>query len=114
MRASAERPGLRSLSIAPAPVDLSRDRRNHITPAGVPGPPDTEARHRPDSDRDQDLYSIDLETGEQRRIADSPADDFAPAIAGGRLHWTRNHVDHSVVLVQGGGGEPRVIDTSVA
>jgi Tol biopolymer transport system component len=90
----------------PAPMP---DGRSAVIALASTGPPDAEARHRPDSDRDQDLYSIDLKTGELGRIADSPADDFAPAIVGGRLHWTRNHVEHSVVLVPSGGDGSRVI-----
>jgi len=78
----------------PGPAPMPDGRSAAIALASM-GPPDAEARHRPDSDRDQDLYSVDLKTRELRRIADSPADDFAPAIAGGRLHWTRNHVEQA-------------------
>jgi Tol biopolymer transport system component len=90
----------------PAPMP---DGRSAVVALASTSPPDAEARHRPDSDRDQDLYSVDLETGELRRLAGSPADDFAPLVANGRLYWTRNDIAHDVALVPATGGDSRVI-----
>jgi Tol biopolymer transport system component len=100
--------GLDTSAWFPGPAPMPTGRSAIVALAST-GPPDAEARHRPDSDRDQDLYSIDLQTGQLKPLVVSPGDDFAPVIASGVLHWTRNEIRDSVVVVPIAGGEPRVV-----
>jgi len=68
------------------------------------GPPDPEARHRPDADRDLDLYRLELSDGPLRPVVTEEGDDFRPQIVGGELYWTHNvyHDDVAVLPVEGG------------
>jgi Tol biopolymer transport system component len=100
------RSGLDTSAWFPGPAP-SPDGRSAVVALASVQSPNAEARHRPDSDRDLDLYTIDLKTGELQLVEDSPADDFAPVVSGGSLYWTRNHVEHSIVLVPFGGGPAR-------
>ena len=56
------------------------------------GPPDLEARHRPNADRDLDIYAVDLDTGKLRLEIADPGDDFALVISGNKLFWTHKEV----------------------
>jgi Tol biopolymer transport system component len=100
--------GLDTSAWFPGPAPLP-DGRSVIVALASSGRPNPEARHRPHSDRDQDLYSIDLASGERRRLTPSPGDDFAPVVAGGKVYWTRNQVEHAVVVVPFRGGEAHVL-----
>ncbi|MFQ5743554.1 MAG: hypothetical protein ACE5HV_08190 [Acidobacteriota bacterium] len=71
--------------------------------------PDPEDRHRPDADRDLDIYRLDLDTGQLEVVVQSPGDDFYPAVAGGFLYWTHNHLQDDVVVVPASGGEAKQV-----
>lgn len=73
------------------------------------GPPDREARHRPNADRDTDIYALELATGRLRAVVADPGDDFYPIIAGNYLYWTHNDFREQVVVVPIEGGEARIV-----
>lgn len=72
----------------------------------IPAPAD---RHRPDADRDTDIYTLDLGNGRLRAVADDPGDDFYPVIAGEFLYWTHNDYRDEIVVVPAVGGDTRVV-----
>ena len=72
-------------------------------------PPDPEARHDPDADRDTDIYALDLRTGRLAAVVEEPGDDFHPHVAGGHLYWTHNDLKDQVAVIPAAGGETRVI-----
>ena len=71
-------------------------------------PPDAE-RHRPEADRDTDIYALDLAKGTLTPVVQGPGDDFYPIIAGGYLCWTHNDFRDQVVVVPAAGGEARLV-----
>lgn len=71
--------------------------------------PDNEARHRPDADRDTDIYRLDIGSRQLRVVVEGAGDDFHPQIVGGRLYWTHNEMLDDVIVVPASGGEPRVV-----
>ena len=73
------------------------------------GPPDPEARHRPDADRDTDIYRLELSSGALDAVVTVPGDDLAPQIVNGHLYWTHNEYLDIVTIVPVDGGEPRDI-----
>jgi len=77
------------------------------------GPADPSSRHRPDADRDLDIYEVDVHSGELRAVVSTPGDDFWPSVAGGYLYWTHNEYTESVVLVPADGQEGGEIRTVV-
>jgi Tol biopolymer transport system component len=68
-----------------------------------------EDRHDPHSDRDLDIYEVDLTTGLRRIVAGTPGDDTTPLLAGGSLYWTSTRVDASVVVLPVEGGAPHTV-----
>jgi Tol biopolymer transport system component len=72
-------------------------------------PPNPEARHQPDADRDTDIYELDLATGELRIAVQTAGDDFYPVVTGEYLYWTHNDLGDAVVVVPISGGEARVV-----
>lgn len=71
--------------------------------------PDKESRHRPDADRDTDIYALELATGELRAVVTEPGDDFYPVRIGEYLYWTHNEFREEIVVVSLEGGEARVL-----
>jgi ketosteroid isomerase-like protein len=61
-------------------------------------------RHVPDADRDLDLYEVDLASGSRRAIVATPAEEYAPAIAGDQLYWTTTDSEMSVAVGSTAGG----------
>lgn len=68
-------------------------------------------RHRPDADRDTDIYALNLANGRVRAAVADPGDDFYPVIAGEFLYWTHNDFTDEIVVVPTAGGEARVVVT---
>ena len=91
-------------SIAAAP-----DGRSLFLSLGGATPPDPEDRHRPEANRDLDIYELDLETGALTPRVQSPGDDLYPVIAGEDLFWTHNDFQDDVVVLPIDGGESRVV-----
>jgi len=71
-----------------------------------PAPAD---RHRPDADRDTDIYALDFANGRVRAVITDPGDDFYPVITGEFLYWTHNDFTDEIVVVPVEGGEARVV-----
>jgi Tol biopolymer transport system component len=84
-------------------------QRLYLALASAGDQPPGAARHQPDADRDLDLHEIDLATGARRPILQGPGDDFAPVVAGGRLHFTHNDLQESVVVIPASGGPARLV-----
>ncbi|GIW52765.1 MAG: hypothetical protein KatS3mg081_2120 [Gemmatimonadales bacterium] len=72
-------------------------------------PPDAESRHRPEVDRDTDIYVYDLRERRLDRVVADPGDDFHPLVRGEFLYWTHNDMKDQIVVVPVSGGEPRVV-----
>ncbi|MBI2614084.1 MAG: PD40 domain-containing protein [Gemmatimonadetes bacterium] len=72
----------------------------------LPAPAD---RHRPEADRDTDIYALDLASGRLRAVVEEPGDDFYPVIANGFLYWTHNDFTDEIVAVPADGGEARAV-----
>lgn len=96
---------------------LARFNRIAVSPDGVylymalagVGPPDPEARHRPDADRDTDIYRLDLSSGDLERVVTTPGDDLAPQTVDAHLYWTHNEYRDVVTVVPVEGGDLRDI-----
>lgn len=73
------------------------------------GPPDPEARHQPDADRDMDIYRLETETGHLTRVVGEPGDDFYPQVVGSNLYWTQNEIRDEVVVLPLAGGDARAV-----
>jgi Tol biopolymer transport system component len=84
-------------------------RRVYLALASPGDQPPGAARHQPDADRDLDIYEIDVANGARRPVVQGPGDDFAPVVAGGRLHWTHNDIHESVVVIPASGGPARLV-----
>ena len=80
-------------------VAVSPDGRSVFVALASGATPDPEQRHRPEADRDLDIYAFHLETGELRRLTRTPGDDFGPGVAGSHLYWTHNDFRDEIVLV---------------
>jgi len=90
-------------------VAVSPDSRVlYLALASDSAPRDVE-RHRPEADRDTDIYALDLATGTLTPVVQEPGDDFYPVIAGGYLYWTHNDFHDQVVVVPAAGGEARLV-----
>ena len=72
--------------------------------APVPGD-----RHRPDADRDTDIYAFDLASQRLQRVVAEPGDDFHPVIAGQFLYWTHNDFRDDVAVLPYAGGPARSV-----
>ncbi len=94
--------GLSSLGIS------ADGQRLYLALAGSVAPV-AEARHRPEADRDLDIYELELATGGRRVVVQAPGDDFSPVVADGFLYWTHNEIHDSVVVLPSSGGETRVV-----
>ena len=90
-------------------IGVSPDGRTLYLALAGPLPPDPESRHRPDVQRDMDLYALDLESKALRVVVDTDGDDFYPVVADGHLYWTHNALDESVVVVPASGGPARLV-----
>ncbi|MGQ0639458.1 MAG: TolB family protein [Gemmatimonadaceae bacterium] len=92
-----------------SPVALTADGRKAIIALSTPDALRPSERHRPDADRDTDLYEIELATGAKRSIVATPAEEAAPHIVNGQLYWTHTAIDMSIVVLPIDGGEPRAL-----
>ena len=90
-------------------IAVTGDGANAYLSLVGPGPPDAEARHDPEADRDLDIYNIDLTTGVLEPVVTTPGDDFRPLIRGGNVYWTHNDIRDTVVVLPTGGGEPHQV-----
>jgi dipeptidyl aminopeptidase/acylaminoacyl peptidase len=72
-------------------------------------PPDPEARHDPEADRDVDIYAIDVATGVLRAAVEEPGDDFFPQVVAGHLYWTHNDLRDAAVVLPATGGDAHVV-----
>jgi WD40-like Beta Propeller Repeat len=71
--------------------------------------PDPELRHRPDADRDMDIYELEVATGQLRPKIVGPDDDFFPVVAGAYLYWSHNEMRDAVVVMPAEGGEATIV-----
>jgi Tol biopolymer transport system component len=71
--------------------------------------PVAEERHDPASDRDLDIYTVDLESGAVSPFFAGAGDDFSPALAGSSLFWVSNECVQQVVVLPIEGGDPRLL-----
>jgi dipeptidyl aminopeptidase/acylaminoacyl peptidase len=90
-------------------------RRVYLALASAQDQPPGAARHQPASDRDLDIYEIEVASGARRAVVAGPGDDFAPVLAGDQLHFTHNDIQESVVVLPAAGGlaEPLVPGGSI-
>lgn len=72
----------------------------------APAPTD---RHRPDADRDTNIYALDLSNGRLKPVVTEPGDDFYPVIVGEFLYWTHNDFRDEIVVVPAHGGPARTV-----
>lgn len=94
-------------------IAVSEDGRFAYLALASAAAPDPEARHDPDADRDLDIYEVDLATGERRAVVRTPAEEVAPVLAGGALHWVAIETRMEAVLVPSDGGGARVVAEDV-
>src|SRR5277367_6837907 len=74
----------------PGRIVISADGNKMYLALATDGPPINEARHQPDADRWLKIYELDIATGARRLVVSSPGqDNFAPALVGSDLYWTR-------------------------
>ncbi|HEV8365611.1 MAG TPA: hypothetical protein VGQ52_19005 [Gemmatimonadaceae bacterium] len=101
----------RDLDADPAlsPIAVSADGRRAFIALSSPDAPRPEQRHRPNADRDADIYELVLETGAKRPVVAMPWEETAPVVANGHLYWTHTAIDMSIVVLPIEGGEPRPI-----
>lgn len=90
-------------------IGVSPDGRSLYVALAGDAAPDPEDRHRPDADRDMDIYRVDVETGGIEAVVTDAGDDFYPIVAGGHLYWTHNEIDDDVVVIPSAGGDARVV-----
>jgi dipeptidyl aminopeptidase/acylaminoacyl peptidase len=84
-------------------------QRVYVALASAQDQPPGAARHQPESDRDLDIYEVDVATGGRRPVVQGPGDDFAPVLAGRQLHFTHNDIQESVVVLPAAGGPAELI-----
>jgi len=92
-----------------SPIAISADGKRIYIALASAGPPDSEARHRPDADRDLDVYELALEGATRRVVVEHRADDFSPSVSGNYLYWTRAEVRESVVVFPAAGGPAKEV-----
>ncbi|MGH7710140.1 MAG: TolB family protein, partial [Gemmatimonadaceae bacterium] len=90
-------------------IAVTADGRRAYIALSTPDAPRPEERHRPNADRDLDIYEIDLATGAKRPVVATPADEAAPAIVNSHLYWTHTAIEMAIVIVPIDGGEPRAL-----
>jgi Tol biopolymer transport system component len=90
-------------------LSISSDGWRLYTSLAGPAAPNAEARHRPDADRDLDIYELEPTTGARRVVVQAPGDDFASCVANGFLYWTHNDIHDSVVVIPSSGGAAHVV-----
>jgi Tol biopolymer transport system component len=102
---------VRDLDADPAssPIALSPDGRRVFVALSRAGAPRPEERHRPNADRDADIYEIVLATGAKRTVVATAWEETAPVVVNGDLYWTQTAIDMSVVVLPIEGGEVRPI-----
>ena len=71
--------------------------------------PDPAARHRPDADRDTDIFALRLATGRLEIVVQADGDDFHPQVVANRLYWSHNELRDDIVVVPAAGGESRLV-----
>ncbi len=91
------------------PVAVSADSRTVYLALASDSAPAPADRHRPDADRDTDIYALDLANARLRSVVEEPGDDFYPMIAGEFLYWTHNDFADDIVVLPAAGGEARVV-----
>ncbi len=101
----------RDLDADPAlsPIAVSPDGHRAFVALSTVDAPRPEERHRPNADRDADIYEIDLATGAERAVVATPAEETAPAVVNGQLYWTHTAIDMAVVVLPIAGGDARVV-----
>jgi Tol biopolymer transport system component len=107
---------LDGVTIMPSSIAVTPDgRRAFVALAGANAPVDAD-RHRPSAARRLSIYEIDLSNGRMRVVANAEpgADLLAPAIANGRLYWTRAETRASVVTLPARGGPVHTLVTDAA
>lgn len=91
-------------------IALSPDGKYAYLALASEGAPDNELRHKPNVDRWLKIYRMDLATGARHLIVDSPGqDNTGPAIANGKLYWTRTLVRDSIVTLPLEGGSVKEV-----
>jgi Tol biopolymer transport system component len=90
-------------------IGVSPDGKFVFVSLAGEGPPDPEARHRPEADRDMDVYRLEVATGELSAEVTGPGDDFFPVVVGEHLYWTHNEMHDDVVVLPIDGGNPTVL-----
>ncbi len=101
----------RDLDADPAlsPIAVSPDGHRVYVALSSPNTPRPEERHRPNADRDADIYELVLETGARRAVVATPWEETAPVVVNGHLYWTHTAIEMSIVVLPIEGGEPRPI-----
>ena len=92
-------------SWSPVAVDAA-GRRAYVALVGPTAAPPQE-RHVANADRDLDVYEIDLGSGARRPIVATAAEEYAPAVVGDQLYWTRTESEMSVAVGPASGGPLR-------
>ncbi len=92
-----------------SPIAVTPDGRRAFLALSSPGALRPEERHRPNADRDLDIYEIDLATGVKRPVVATPAEEGGPAIANGHLYWTHTAIDMSIIVLPIEGGVPSTV-----
>jgi WD40 repeat protein len=101
-------------SPVPGRIAVSPDNKHIYVALVSAGPPNNEARHKPDADRWLKIYDIDLATRVRRLVVEPRGDsreedDSSPTIANGNLYWTRTILHSSIVAVPADGGPAKEI-----
>ncbi len=92
-----------------SPIAVSPDGRRALVALSTADAPRPEERHRPNADRDADIYEIDLATGAKRPVVATPWEETAPVVVNGHLFWTQTAIDMSIVVLPIEGGDARAI-----
>ncbi|MFQ5689139.1 MAG: hypothetical protein ACE5HQ_02555 [Gemmatimonadota bacterium] len=92
-----------------AMVAVSADGRLAYLALAGDDAPTPEERQDPEADRDFDIYAVNLETGAREPVVQTPAEEFAPAVAQSHLYWTVSETHAAVVVLPSDGGEARAV-----
>jgi Tol biopolymer transport system component len=92
-----------------SPVAISADGKHAYVALASRGIPAQASRHDPHAARWLAIYELDLDRRTRRSVMATEADNFAPAVAGKSLLWTRSLVTDGVVVVPIGGGDARTL-----